>query len=41
MAMLLAAAVNSASSKTNAATLNLLPEVIYALYATKFITFSQ
>jgi len=31
MVMLLSAAVTSASSKTNAATLNLLPKVIYAL----------
>jgi len=38
-ATLLSAAVTSASSKTNAVTLNLLPKVIYTL-VTKFITFS-
>jgi len=39
---LLSAAVSSASSQTNAATLNLLPKLIYALCSivTKFITFS-
>jgi len=36
-AMLLSAAI---TSKTNAATLSLLPKVIYAIWFTKFITFS-
>jgi len=42
-AMLLLAAVTLASSKANAATLNLLPMVIYAVdsMVTKFFTFSR